>query len=83
MHDGAIFCGYRKSKIMKNERLKYCPLCKDKIATVEHILLSCIYHKKSQIEKHDNIGIIIWEGLIRKYTGNNQYKTSIWNSVPI
>ncbi|BFU23498.1 hypothetical protein, conserved [Entamoeba histolytica] len=26
------------------------------------------------MEKHDNIGIIIWEGLIRKYTGNKQYK---------
>ncbi|BFU21212.1 hypothetical protein, conserved [Entamoeba histolytica] len=45
MQDGAIFCGYRKTKIMKNERLKYCTLCKDKIATVEHILISCIYHK--------------------------------------
>ncbi|GAB1219862.1 hypothetical protein ENUP19_0046G0003 [Entamoeba nuttalli] len=81
MQDGAIFCLYKKAKIMKNERMKYCPLCKYKIATVEHILLSCIYHKKSQIEKHDNIGIIIWEGLIRKYTGNNQYKKPPYETV--
>ena len=46
IQDGVIFSGYRKDKILKNERLKYCPLCKDKIATVEHILLSCICHKK-------------------------------------
>ncbi|BFU19533.1 hypothetical protein, conserved [Entamoeba histolytica] len=63
------------------KELKYCPLCKDKIATVEHILLSCIYHKKSQIEKHDYIGIIIWEGLIRKYTGNKQYKKPPYETV--
>ena len=59
MQDRAIFNGYRKDKILKNERLKYCLLCKYKIATVEHILLSCICHKKSQNEKHDNIIIII------------------------
>ncbi len=61
--------------------MKYCPLCKDKISTVEHILLSCICHKKSQIEKHDHIGIIIWEGLIRKYTGNKQYKKPPYETV--
>ncbi|GAB1219546.1 hypothetical protein ENUP19_0038G0018 [Entamoeba nuttalli] len=39
MQDGAIFCVYRKAKIMKNERLKYCTLCKDKIAiTISPVL---------------------------------------------
>ncbi|MBQ9790229.1 MAG: hypothetical protein IJW24_01380 [Clostridia bacterium] len=58
----------KKALFNKDPTKKYCPICKNKIATNAHVLLNCPISKKSQIRKHDEIAEIIYHKIESKLT---------------
>ena len=51
--------------MLKNPAEKMCRWCKDRVATVQHIVCGCCITRKKHIELHDNIAFAIFHGLQR------------------
>ncbi|ELP89043.1 hypothetical protein EIN_164630 [Entamoeba invadens IP1] len=64
--ENGYIIGERKSAISGIESDKYCKYCQF-VNSVDHILLSCKAHKKSQIERHDCIVEEMWRAIMIKY----------------
>ena len=62
--DGFIV-GARRAAMLKNPAEKMCRWCKDRVATVQHIVCGCCITRKKHIELHDNIAFAIFRGLQR------------------
>lgn len=65
MQENTTMNGNKLSQITGNNQLKYCRFCQNKIATANHILLSCNMTKRKQIEKHDYLASFIYRELER------------------
>ena len=60
MQEGTTLNGSRKAIVKQTNVSKYCKYCPGMVATINHILLSCVINKKRQIQKHDYLAKFIY-----------------------
>ena len=69
MNESNTFVGYRKALITGNPADKFCKVCgNNEIASIEHILQKCNAQKQFHMDKHDKIGLTIWNWLYKLHT---------------
>ena len=55
MQEGSTMNGNKRAQLTGNPQAKFCKLCKNRIASNNHVLLECILNRKKHIKKHDYI----------------------------
>lgn len=75
MQEGSTMNGTKRSQITGRIGDKFCKLCKNQIASNNHILLNCQLNRKKQIRKHDEVAQYIYHEVERK--NNLQYSLEI------
>ena len=63
MQEGSTMNGNKRAQITGCTEKKYCKICKHRVATNAHILLSCPLNKKKQIQKHDYLAEAVYHAM--------------------
>ena len=89
MQEGSTFNGVKRAQLSGIPEKKYCKICKHRVATNPHILLSCPVNKKKQIAKHDYLDEAVYHELEKeagfprrpqiKHFRKKKYAILTWN----